>query len=504
MKTIFSVLFVSLLMISTLKAQREFEQPARALGLESMDAFKAFLALANDAALPEDMVGNIAWAKSALEELNFDVTTLQTSALPLLVAEQEFKKGSPTIGFYMHLDGQGVDPNKWNQESPYKAVLKKPMENSFQEVSWGKLNDTSIDDYRIFARSSSDDKGPFLMLTTALKYLKSKGKKPAFNIKIVLDFEEEKSSPGLPEAVKKYKEELSADMLLILDGPMHSSGKPTLVFGFRGISSLTLTTYGPLLPQHSGHYGNYVSNPALDLAQILASMKDKEGRVLIPGFYDGIVLDETTKKILQGVPSEEQAIKQRTQTKRNDLVGDSYQEALQFPSLNIRGMQSGWVGKQTRTIIPATATAEIDIRLVLESDPNKLIDGVKSHLIAQGFTVLDHQPTKEERMNFDRIVRMNSKIAYPAFRTDTESKEGKWLRTILSDYYDEKPVIIRTSGGSVPISPFVSGLGIPAIGVPTVNLDNNQHSPNENLRIGNYFRGIESFLALLTTQFKNN
>jgi acetylornithine deacetylase/succinyl-diaminopimelate desuccinylase-like protein len=233
-------------------------------------------------------------------------------------------------------------------------------------------------------------------------------------------------------------------------------------------------------------------------------MKDKEGRVLIPGFYDGIVLDETTKKILQGVPSEEQAIKQRTQTKRNDLVGDSYQEALQFPSLNIRGMQSGWVGKQTRTIIPATATAEIDIRLVLESDPNKLIDGVKSHLIAQGFTVLDHQPTKEERMNFDRIVRMNSKIAYPAFRTDTESKEGKWLRTILSDYYDKKPVIIRTSGGSVPISPFVSGLGIPAIGVPTVNLDNNQHSPNENLRIGNYFRGIESFLALLTTQFKNN
>ena len=99
MKTIFSVLFVSLLMISTLKAQREFEQPARALGLESMDAFKAFLALANDAALPEDMVGNIAWAKSALEELNFDVTTLQTSALPLLVAEQEFKKGSPTIAF---------------------------------------------------------------------------------------------------------------------------------------------------------------------------------------------------------------------------------------------------------------------------------------------------------------------------------------------------------------------------------------------------------------------
>jgi acetylornithine deacetylase/succinyl-diaminopimelate desuccinylase-like protein len=115
--------------------------------------------------------------------------------------------------------------------------------------------------------------------------------------------------------------------------------------------------------------------------------------------------------------------------------------------------------------------------------------------------VLNDEPTKEERLNYTKIIRFNSKIAYPAFRTNTQGKEGKWLSKIIKDYYNINPVIIRTSGGSVPISPFVSELGVPAIGVPTVNLDNNQHSPNENLKIGNYLNGIETFLAILTSRF---
>jgi acetylornithine deacetylase/succinyl-diaminopimelate desuccinylase-like protein len=165
-------------------------------------------------------------------------------------------------------------------------------------------------------------------------------------------------------------------------------------------------------------------------------------------------------------------------------------------------MQSGWVGKEARTIIPATATAEIDIRLVVESDPEALIIGVQKHIEDLGYTVLNSEPKKEERLTNSKIIRLNSKIAYPAFRTDTQTKEGKWLTKIIKDYFSESPVIIRTSGGSVPISPFVSELGVPAIGVPTVNLDNNQHSPNENIRVGNYLKGIETYLAILTTNFK--
>lgn len=482
-------------------AQRKYETIAQTIGLESIDKFKSFLALPNDAAKPDDILDNISWAKSELEALDFQINTLETSSLPLLLANLTVKKSKPTLLFYMHLDGQAVDQSKWNQKDPYIAVLKSKTEEGYETISWNQLKDAEAADYRIFARSSADDKGPFVMLLTALNHLKKSKKTPAFNLKIILDFEEEKSSPGLPDAINKYKDQLTADLLLILDGPVHTSGKPTLVFGNRGIATLTLTSFGPLMPQHSGHYGNYIPNPALDLAKALASMKDKEGRVVIPGFYDGIKFDEATKTILQSVPEEGQAIKERTQTKRNDLVGNTYQESIQYPSLNIRGMRSGWVGEEARTIVPATATAELDIRLVVESDPYKLIDGVKTHLNGQGYTVLDHTPSKEERMSYDRIIQMNAKVAYPAFRTDTESKGGKWLNTLLTDYYGEQPVRIRTSGGSVPISPFVSELGIPAIGVPTVNLDNNQHSPNENLRVGNYLNGIERFLAILMTKY---
>ena len=501
MKIYFYFTLILLIISAPLKAQRIYESSARKIGIEQIDKFKSFLALPNNAAKTEQIDANINWAEQELDSLGFDLKRLKTSHLPLLLANKIIKKKLPTIAFYMHLDGQAVDLSKWNQENPYKAELKQKNGDSYEILSWDALNRTFVDDLRIFARSSADDKGPFIMFLNALNHLVNVNKKPEFNIKLILDFEEEQSSPGLPEAIKKFKNELDADLLLILDGPMHSSGLPTLVFGNRGIAQLSLTTFGPLTSQHSGHYGNYLPNPALALSKVLASMKDDSGRVVIPDFYNGIILDDTIKKVLESVPFEDAAIKKRTQTRLNDQVGNTYQESIQYPSLNIRGMQSGWVGKDARTIIPSTATAEIDIRLVLESNPEALISGIKKHIQSLGYTVLDHIPSEEERMQYDKIIQMNANVSYPAFRTDTEAKEGKWLAKILTDYYKSKPVIIRTSGGSVPISPFVSELGIPAIGVPSVNSDNNQHSPNENLRLGNYFMGIETFLAILTTAF---
>ena len=281
-----------------------------------------------------------------------------------------------------------------------------------------------MEEVRIFARSASDDKGPFMMLLNALEILKRQHRQPAFNIKVILDYEEEQSSPGLPEAVARYKKALAADLLLILDGPVHASGAPTLVFGNRGIATLTLTTYGPKTPQHSGHYGNYIPNPALNLSQLLASMKDAQGRVTIPGFYDGITLDAATKKILAAVPQEEAGIRQRTKIIAVDAVGTTYQESLQYPSLNLRGLQSGWVGAKKRTIIPATAVAEIDIRLVLESNPERLITLIKNHIAQQGYTVFDHEPSDAERLQNDKIIRLNYGIHYPAFRTPVNSKRG--------------------------------------------------------------------------------
>ena len=181
-----------------------------------------------------------------------------------------------------------------------------------------------------------------------------------------------------------------------------------------------------------------------------------------------------------------------------DKVGANYQESIQYPSLNIRGMQSGWINDKVRTIVPAWARAEIDVRLVLESDPKRLIQLVQKHVEEQGYYVLDREPTPEERIQHPKVATFTYEISYQSFRTDLDTKVGKWLRKALVRGFQEEPIRVRISGGSIPISPFVNTLEIPAVTVPTVNRDNNQHSPNENIRLGDYRNGIKTILAVLT------
>jgi acetylornithine deacetylase/succinyl-diaminopimelate desuccinylase-like protein len=289
-------------------------------------------------------------------------------------------------------------------------------------------------------------------------------------------------------------------MMLIMDGPRHLSNEPTLSFGARGISEITLTVFGPRAAQHSGHYGNYAPNPAFRLAQLLASMKDDEGRVVIPGFYDGIKLTETEKEILTKVPDNESDIKKKLGIGSTDKVGTTYQESLQYPSLNIRGMSSGWVGNEARTIVPADATAEIDIRLVPESEPERLFSLVKKHIENQGFHIIDQNPTDEERAKYPKLLMWKGSISYQAFRTPFDSEPGIWLNKAMNRAFGKDPIKIRISGGSLPIAPFVDALQIPAVTVVTVNSDNNQHGPNENIRLGNYKEGIKTALAILTQE----
>lgn len=457
------------------------------------------VSIPNDAAYPEQIKPNIDWCKAQFASRSFEIQELETGGIPLLLVEKKSTGASKTLLFYVHVDGQAVDRSKWDQDDPYTPVLKeKSASGEWKAIPMNRLDQEYDADWRIFARSTSDDKGPLAMFLTAWDALNEVGIFPDFNVKVILDFEEEQGSPLLPEAVKTHSEKLKADQMIIIDGPRHISNEPTLTYGARGIADMTLTTYGPVVPQHSGHFGNYAPNPALLLAQLLASMKDSEGRVVIPGFYDGITLSEKEKAILAAVPDDEEAIRNRLQIARIDQVGSYYQENIQYPSLNIRGMSSAWVGKETRTIVPATALAEIDIRLVPESDPNRLFQLIEKHIENQGFTILDHEPSKEERMKYLKIVQLNKSISYVAFRTSMDSDAAAWLRAAMQRAFGKQPVQIRISGGSVPISPFVDALNIPAITVPTVNADNNQHSPNENIRLGNYKDGIITMMAILT------
>jgi len=466
---------------------------------KSIEELKDFVSIPNDALNKNDIQQNITWLTTKFKARGFNTKVLSTEGLPLFFASLPIQENKPTILFYMHFDGQSVDASKWEQKNPYKIVLKEQRKTGWEELNWSELNKTINYNWRLFGRSTSDDKGPIVMLLNAIDLLKKNNKEIPFNVKVILDSEEEKSSKPLPKAVAENRALLNADFLIINDGPVHPSKKPTLVFGCRGITTLTLTTYGPITPQHSGHYGNYAPNPIFRMAHLLSSMKDKNGKVIIKGYYDGIAIDNATEKILKSVPDDIATLHNTLAIKSPETVGRFYQESLQYPSLNVRGISSGWVGKKSRTIVPNKATAEIDIRLVPETDGNNLKTLIKKHIENQGYYITSNEPTLDERKKYANIITIEEGSVTKPFRTDLNNPYGIWISNILNSTFNKDVVKIRIMGGTVPISPFINELKIPAFIVPLVNPDNNQHSPNENLEIGQIAYGIQTFYTILST-----
>ena len=467
---------------------------------QAINEVRSFVKIPNDALDHADINRNLTWLEKNFNARGFNSSILPTEGESLFFASLPMVDSKPTILFYMHFDGQSVEPSKWSQPNPYEVVLKSPDGDAWKNQVFEDLNDDLNYDWRLFGRSTSDDKGPIVMFLNAIDLLKENEQEIPFNIKVILDSEEEKSSKPLPKAVKEYRELLEADFLVINDGPVHVSGKPTMVYGCRGITTLSLTTHGPINPQHSGHYGNYAPSPGFQLAQVLATMKDADGRVVIDGYYDGITIDENAMSVLKSVPDDVTTINTNLAVKTPEKVGAFYQEALQYPSLNIRGLGSGWIGKKARTIVPESATAELDLRLVPESDGTRLKGLVKKHIEKQGFYIMDTIPSRKERLAHDKIMTVMEGPVTDSFRTDLTNPYGEYLVKTLKTTLGEDVVQIRIMGGTVPIAPFINELKIPAFIVPMVNPDNNQHSPNENLKIGQIAYGIQVFYGILSTK----
>jgi len=490
------LLFVSFAMYAQKKA--DINTVAEKQAVVSFKEFYELLSIPNDAHYPEDIEKNVLWSEAAFAKRGFTTKRLNTPTVPLLLAERKVKKAKKTVLIYLQLDGQPVDASKWNQESPWKPTLKeKDAQGNWQAIAYERLYEGYNPDWRIFARATSDAKGPVAAFLAALDALAELKQEPNYNMKVIMDFEEELGSPSLPKAVEQYKDDLEADMFIIYDGPRHISNQPTLSFGARGICEITLTVFGPRNPAHSGNYGNFTPNPAMRLSQLLASMKDDDGLVTIPGFYDGIVLSDEEKKILSQVPDDENEIKKFLGIAERDKIGDNFQESIQYPTLNVRGLNALYIGKEVRTLIPDKAIAEIDMRLVPSSDAERLIGLVRKHIEDKGYHFVDDEPTEEERLTHSRIISMRSSVAYGPFQTPFDSEVGIWLSKAMTNAFGKEPIKIRMMGGSIPISPFVITLGIPAVGVPTVNPDNNQHAENENIRVGNYVDAVKTFLAIL-------
>ncbi|WAC14092.1 M20/M25/M40 family metallo-hydrolase [Dyadobacter pollutisoli] len=498
---LFSITFICILISYQSFAQKTDLLVSKRM-LPAIEELKDFVLIPNDALVAEDIDKNLVWSEEAFAKRGFKTSILKTEKMPLFLAEKTYPGNTKTVLFYFHLDGQAVRQNEWFQKNAYGTVLKeKDKDGTFKEIDWSLLQKAEInDEWRLFGRSTSDDKGPIIMLLQAMDMLEAEKQNPPFNLKVVLDCEEEKGSPGLKGALATYKNNLMADYLIVMDGPMHSSNLPTLTFGCRGGTGFALTTYGAIVQQHSGHFGNYSPDPTFSLSKIIASMKDEDGRVLVKGFYDGITFDDETVKVMAAVPDVTADINNRLQIAAEEKVGKNYQESMQYPSLNIRGLKAAVVGKGGGSIIPEEAIAEFGIRLVPETDGKRMTGLVKTHIQGLGYQVVDHVPTKEERLKYKKLVFMSGGGGgSPAFRTEINSPIGSWLKKSMKTAFQTDPVIIRIMGGSVPVVPFIQTLGVPAVIVPLVNMDNNQHSPNENLRLGNLRSGIKTCFSILTT-----
>ncbi|HET9467690.1 MAG TPA: M20/M25/M40 family metallo-hydrolase [Vicinamibacterales bacterium] len=494
-------LLVSLSTLALAAQQREpIEQFVAAHQQQIIRELVDLLSIPNVAADRENIRRNAALLRESFLARGFTAELLETPGNPLVFAELRTPGAARTILFYAHYDGQPVDAKTWSQRDPFVPIMRdKRMEDGGQDIANFRTLATFPPEARLYARSASDDKAPIVALLAAIDALKATNQPLTSNVKVILDGEEEARSPSLVATMGRYRDRFRADLMLILDGPLHPSGKPTLAFGARGNLVFQLTTFGPRFALHSGHYGNWAPNPGMDLAQLVASMKNADGRVLVAGFYDDVpALSAEERQILAAVPDRPDDLMRFFGIGRTERVGANLQEALQFPSLNVRGLQSGDIGDQARTIIPDRATAEIDVRLVKETEPEKMLERVLAHIRAQGFHVLlNAEPDEATRARYSRIARVSRVEWTRAYRTDMSLPESQGVIRTLERAWGAPPVRLRTMGGTVPIDFFIQALGMPAIAVPIVNFDNNQHSSNENLRLQNLWDAVVSFAALL-------
>jgi acetylornithine deacetylase/succinyl-diaminopimelate desuccinylase-like protein len=424
---------------------------------------------------------------------------LEGSGPPAIFGEMKTPGATRTIGFYAHYDGQPVEPSKWATD-PFKPTLRdKPLEAGGRVIPFPKAGEKFDPEWRLYARSASDDKAPIIAMFAALDALKTSRANPTANLKFLFDGEEEAGSPHLGDIVTRNAALLGADVWICADGPVHQSRRQQLYFGVRGIVKVDITVYGANRALHSGHYGNWSPNPAMRLAKLLAGMKDDSGRVLIEGFYNGAEpLGEEEKKALKEMPSTDSELMREYGLAATEGAGRALAELINEPSLNIDGLRSEDVGRQSRTIIPAEATATVDLRLVKGIEPHRQVERLIAHIKKQGYLVVTGEPDLETRLKHPLIARVVSEEGYPAVRTPMNLPIVKKIIGAVEQAIGKRPVMLPTMGGSGPLWAIDVATKAPQVGVPIVNHDNNQHSSNENLRIQNLWDGIEIFAAVMT------
>jgi acetylornithine deacetylase/succinyl-diaminopimelate desuccinylase-like protein len=469
-----------------------------------LNEYSNFLSIPNVFGDTANINRNAIFIKNLLENRGVKsklLTVNKPGAAPAVYGEVITPGATTTIAFYAHYDGQPVNPKQWAEGlEPFKPTLvTNRIDKDGKFIPFPGNNEPINPDWRLYARGSSDDKAGVYAIIAAYETLLKNNIAPGINIKFFFEGEEEAGSVNLAQMMEEHKETLKADCWIICDGPRHQSGRKQIAFGVRGDINVDLIVYGGKRPLHSGNYGNWAPNPAMRLAQLLASMKDKKGMVTIKGFYDDVIpLSATEKEAIKKVPDIETILKDELAIAVPDGGGKTFLELINLPTLNINGLQSMNVGAMSSNIIPATATAVIDLRLVPGNDVDRQVSKLINHIKARGYFVTDKEPGDDERKKYGWIARVNKRgSGYNAQRTPMDLPLAKKITEAIQTTTNQPVVLLPGIGGSLPLFLFEKILGAKPVTLNLVNYDNNQHAENENIRLGYLWEGIETVAAVM-------
>jgi acetylornithine deacetylase/succinyl-diaminopimelate desuccinylase-like protein len=453
------------------------------------------LALPNVASEPDDIRANATALVAMLERRGMSARVLETPDAPVSVYGELSAPGATrTLLFYAHFDGQPVGLAEAWATPPFEPVLRGGrLEDGATPIAWSDARYPLPDEARIYGRSSSDDKGPIVAMLAAIDALRAAGEPLSVNLKLFLEGEEEAGSPNLARTLAAHREFLQSDLWVFGDGPIDPRGLPRLALGVRGVLGFRLTVYGPATSVHSGHYGNVAPNPAARLAQLIVSMRAPDGRIAVEGIASEPspaerelareAFDTAAMLALPRIPEAES--------------GSSYGEAMLHPALNVTQLSFGGTGPQRNAIDPE-ATAGFDLRLTPGLTPAQCRAAIERHLRAQGYVLVHQPPTHAQRLAHRRLARIEwDDSGYPAASAPLDDPGVGRVIDVMRRATAGAVRVVPLMGGSLPIAPVGEVLGVPFVILPIVNADNNQHAPNENLRLREFRKGIEFYAALL-------
>ena len=434
--------------------------------LEEFYSFLRFPSVSTDDQYKEKLKQCADWLVKKLTSIGLETQLVPTKGHPIVWARNKHEPERRTVLIYGHYDVQPPDPLELWDSPPFEPVLK----NGY-----------------VFARGATDNKGQiFSHIVGIQEMIEQSGDLPV-NLQLVIEGEEEIGSVSLPGFLEKNRDELKSDVAVISDTGMIARGTPTLSYGLRGVTALEIKVTGPKMDLHSGVFGGAVANPITALAQLLATLHDREGRVAIAGFYDGVkALEDWERQAWRKLPVDGDKLILE-ETGAPELFGEAGYNSMERiwarPTAEINGIGGGYQGKGTKTVIASHAMAKLTFRLVPEQEGDEILKLAKAHL----------------RKNLPKGVTMEIITGHsgPWYLTDPHSQLGEAAQRALRKAFNHDVALIR-EGGSIPIvSQFRGILGIETLLMGLALPDCRAHSPNENFPLENFEGGIRLNKAIL-------